>query len=143
MRTQKAYCSACDRQVEVVVPEDLPEGSLPSAHDPASCICLEFGESCTGSLCPLFEVPTGQMEENYRQIVKEIREGRSGNGKGGEGEEGRVESAMTEKPENQKTYCTHCQKEVLVAISPAAPRGGQANAPGSRRSGLPGFRRQV
>ncbi len=66
MRTQKAYCSACDRQVEVVVPKDLPEGSLPSAHDPAGCICLEFGESCTGSLCPLFEIPTGQMEENYR-----------------------------------------------------------------------------
>jgi len=85
MRTQKAYCSACDRQVEVVVPEDLPEGSLPSAHDPASCICLEFGESCTGSLCPLFEIPTGQMEENYRKIVKDIREGRSGNGKGGDG----------------------------------------------------------
>jgi len=85
MRTQKAYCSACDRQVEVVVPEDLPEGSLPSAHDPASCICLEFGESCTGSLCPLFDVPTGQMEENYRRIIKEIREGRSGNGKDGKG----------------------------------------------------------
>jgi hypothetical protein len=34
---------------------------------------------------------------------------------------------MTEKAETQKTYCTHCQKEVLVAISPAAPRGGQAN----------------
>ncbi len=84
MRTQKAYCSACDRQVEVVVPEDLPEGSLPSAHDPASCICLEFGESCTGSLCPLFEIPTGQMEENYRKLVKDIRESRSGNGKGGD-----------------------------------------------------------
>ena len=88
MRTQKAYCSACDRQVEVVVPDDLPEGSLPSAHDPASCICLEFGESCTGSLCPLFEIPTGQMEENYRKIVKDIREGRSGNGKGGDGNGG-------------------------------------------------------
>jgi len=88
MRTQKAYCSACDREVEVVVPEDLPEGSLPSAHDPASCICLEFGESCTGSLCPLFEIPTGQMEENYRKIVKDIREGRSGNGKGGDGNGG-------------------------------------------------------
>ena len=85
MRTQKAFCSACDRQVEVVVPEDLPEGSLPSAHDPASCICLEFGESCTGSLCPLFDVPTGQMEENYRRIVTEIRESRSGNGKVGDG----------------------------------------------------------
>ncbi|MGD2121644.1 MAG: hypothetical protein PVJ76_07860, partial [Gemmatimonadota bacterium] len=51
-----------------------------SAHDPANCICLEFGESCTGSLCPLFEVPTGQMEENYRRIIKEIREGKKGTG---------------------------------------------------------------
>jgi len=34
---------------------------------------------------------------------------------------------MTEKPENRKTYCTHCQKEVLVSISPSAPRGGHAN----------------
>ena len=92
MRTQKAYCSACDRQVEVVVPENLPEGSLPSAHDPASCICLEFGESCTGSLCPLFEVPTGQMEENYRKIVKEVREGRAGEGDGAGGK-GRAEAA--------------------------------------------------
>lgn len=86
MKTQKAFCSACDRQVEVVVPEDLPEGSLPSAHDPSSCICLEFGESCTGSLCPLFDVPTGQMEENYRKIVKDIRAGRSGSGASGDGE---------------------------------------------------------
>jgi hypothetical protein len=78
MRTQKAYCSACDRQVEVVIPEDLPEGSLPTAHDPSSCICLEYGESCTGSLCPLFEVPTGQMEENYKRIVREIRAGKKG-----------------------------------------------------------------
>lgn len=85
MRTQKAYCSACDRQVEVVVPEDLPEGALPSAHDPANCICLEFGESCTGSLCPLFEVPTGQMEENYRRIIKEIREGKTPTAEGGDG----------------------------------------------------------
>jgi len=77
MRTQKAYCSACDRQVEVVVPEDLPEGSLPSAHDPANCICLEYGETCTGSLCPLFEVPTEQMAENYRRVVKELREARA------------------------------------------------------------------
>jgi hypothetical protein len=88
MRTQKAYCSACDRQVEVVLKEDLPEGSLPSAHDPAKCICLEFGESCTGSLCPLFEIPTGQMEENYRQLVKEIRETRAGRGKTGDGKGG-------------------------------------------------------
>jgi hypothetical protein len=74
MKTHKAFCSACDRQVEVVIPEDLPEGTLPSAHDPDKCICLEFGESCTGSLCPLFDIPTGQMEENYKRIVRDIRE---------------------------------------------------------------------
>lgn len=34
---------------------------------------------------------------------------------------------MSEKAETKKTYCTHCQKEVLVAISPAPSRGGQAN----------------
>ena len=36
---------------------------------------------------------------------------------------------MSEKVETRKTYCTHCQKEVLVAISPAAPRSGHANLP--------------
>jgi hypothetical protein len=96
MKTQKAYCSACDRQVEVVVPEDLPEGTLPSAHDPSACICLEYGESCTGSLCPLFEVPTEQMAENYRKIVKEIREGKrqaeqGSSGPGGDGGASREE----------------------------------------------------
>ncbi|MFH1763260.1 MAG: hypothetical protein ABIF09_03615 [Gemmatimonadota bacterium] len=33
---------------------------------------------------------------------------------------------MTEKVESRKTFCTHCQKEVLVAITPAASRDGQA-----------------
>lgn len=36
---------------------------------------------------------------------------------------------MSQKPETHKTYCSHCQKEVLVAISAAPPRGGQANLP--------------
>jgi len=36
---------------------------------------------------------------------------------------------MPEKPETKRTYCSHCQKEVLVAVSPAPPRGGQANLP--------------
>jgi len=37
---------------------------------------------------------------------------------------------MSDTAETKKTYCTHCQKEVLVAISPAAPRDGQATLPG-------------
>lgn len=74
MRIHKAYCSACDREVEVMVPDELPEGALPSAQDPTACICLEYGASCTGSLCPLFEVPTEQMEENYLREVARLRE---------------------------------------------------------------------
>lgn len=100
MKVQKAYCSACDRQVEVVVPDDLPEGTLPSAHDPASCVCLEYGETCTGSLCPLFDVPTDQMEENYRKIVAEIREKQAAERRAEEGrtaEEQAAEKKAAEK----------------------------------------------
>ena len=43
-----------------------------------------------------FEVPTGQMEENYRQIIKEIRESRAGNGKGGERKDGVDEGVETD-----------------------------------------------
>lgn len=74
MKTHFAYCSACDRQVEVLVREDLPEGHQPSAHDAANCVCMEYGESCTGAMCPLFEVPTEQMREALEEIRRE-REG--------------------------------------------------------------------
>jgi len=33
---------------------------------------------------------------------------------------------MSEKAESRKTYCSHCQKEVLVAITPGASRDGHA-----------------
>ena len=36
---------------------------------------------------------------------------------------------MSEKAETKKTFCIHCEKEVLVTVKPAAPRGGQANLP--------------
>jgi hypothetical protein len=33
---------------------------------------------------------------------------------------------MSEQPETRRTYCTHCQKEVVVAIKPGASRDGHA-----------------
>jgi len=33
---------------------------------------------------------------------------------------------MTETAETRKTYCTHCQKEVLVVITPGSSRDGHA-----------------
>lgn len=66
MRTQVAYCSACSREVEVLVPADYVPGSHPTAHDAEACICLAYGTACTGTLCPLFSTPTEEMAEAYR-----------------------------------------------------------------------------
>ncbi len=57
MKTQMAYCSACDQQVRIVVtPQPLHEGqaSIPDAE----VICLDFGDTCTGSMCPMFGLPS-------------------------------------------------------------------------------------
>ena len=34
---------------------------------------------------------------------------------------------MTDKPEIRSTHCSHCDKDVKVAVSPGTPRNGQAN----------------
>ncbi len=34
---------------------------------------------------------------------------------------------MSQRAETRKTWCAHCQKEVLVTLTPGSPRGGQAN----------------
>lgn len=73
---QYAYCSACDRQVPVVLKDDTVLGPTPSAQDPSNLVCLAYGESCTGSMCPLFEVPTEQMKKNFEQSGRESRKGR-------------------------------------------------------------------
>lgn len=61
MKTQHAYCSACDRQVEVMVSESA------STSDASKVVCLAYGEQCTGSMCPLFDVPTEQMKESFER----------------------------------------------------------------------------
>ncbi len=57
MKTQRAYCSACDQQVRIIVtPAPLHDGqaNLPDSQ----VVCLDFGEKCTGSMCPMFGLPT-------------------------------------------------------------------------------------
>jgi hypothetical protein len=71
MDVHLAYCSGCDRQVRVVVnPKVVAEGREPSAED---LICLEHGEACTGSLCPIFGVPTEEMESRYGDLLAQAR----------------------------------------------------------------------
>lgn len=63
MSTQKAYCSACDHEVEVVLrPDFTPVPGEPIPTD--AMVCLAYGATCTGALCPLFGVPPETMKEN-------------------------------------------------------------------------------
>lgn len=57
-----AYCSACDRQVEIAVQSG---GRLdPETGEPVDeVICLEVGHTCTGALCPITEIAPDQMRD--------------------------------------------------------------------------------
>lgn len=62
-----AYCSACDRQVEIVVKPGARTN--PTTGEPEDeIICLELGESCTGSMCPMCDVPTEEMTRSLDRL---------------------------------------------------------------------------
>lgn len=67
MRTRKYYCSACDREVEVLVGED---GSPLDAAIHGAPVCTDCGDRCTGEMCPLFELPTQAMKDAAKQFRK-------------------------------------------------------------------------
>lgn len=71
MEVHLAYCSGCDRQVKVVVnPEVVEAGREPTAAD---LICLEHGTACSGKLCPIFGVPSDEMEARYADLLARAR----------------------------------------------------------------------
>lgn len=69
MEIRTAYCSACDRNVRVVMKPRAADAEGPP--DASDLICLEYGESCTGDMCPLFDVPSEQMKENLKRLLDE------------------------------------------------------------------------
>ena len=61
-----AYCSACDRRVEVAL---IPAKADPDTGTSAGeIICLEVGHTCTGALCPITDVPPEKMREALDRI---------------------------------------------------------------------------
>ena len=56
MKEITAYCSACDQDVRLVLTDQPIEDDPSPIHD-REVVCLEIGEHCTGSLCPLGAVP--------------------------------------------------------------------------------------
>jgi hypothetical protein len=57
MSSQLAYCSACDQEVHIVVtPAPTHEGQ--ASLEDSEVVCLDFGNKCTGALCPMFGLPS-------------------------------------------------------------------------------------
>ena len=52
MEPQTAYCSACDKDVRIVVTDDPSHDGHANLHD-SEVVCLEIGDACTGSLCQI------------------------------------------------------------------------------------------
>jgi hypothetical protein len=66
MEKHRVYCSACDREVEVVY--NAPPKDAPAAAevDPGG-VCVDYcSDACTGSMCALFDLPPAEMLEKLR-----------------------------------------------------------------------------
>jgi hypothetical protein len=72
MKTQIAYCSACDCDVRILVTDaPLHDAQAPVAD--ADVVCLEIGEQCTGKLCPVGAVsPAAMMVRKVRSGVRSV-----------------------------------------------------------------------
>lgn len=69
MRTKLAYCSARDQDVRIAwtnIPTQSGHANIP---DSPEVVCLDYGEYCTGELCPMF----GRL-----RILMAVRLARSG-----------------------------------------------------------------
>jgi hypothetical protein len=52
MTNQTAYCSACDKDVQIVITDEPSQDGHANVHD-SEIVCLEIGETCSGALCPI------------------------------------------------------------------------------------------
>jgi len=60
MKSESAYCSACDKNVRIVITDEPSHDGHANLHD-GEVVCLEIGETCTGSLCPIGAAPPAVM----------------------------------------------------------------------------------
>lgn len=61
LKTSKAYCSACDHDVRIVITPGPVHGGQAETGDGPEVVCLDFGASCTGAMCPMFGLPSVMM----------------------------------------------------------------------------------
>lgn len=76
VKVRRAYCSAMDRNVPVMVRRDARLGSRPSVRDSRVLVCMDYGVRCTGAFCPLFSFPA----EGTSSVTRGVDENRPGAG---------------------------------------------------------------
>lgn len=59
MEKQRIYCSACDREVEVLLRDGAQAADDAGALEGA--VCLDIGERCTGTSCPICAIPPDEI----------------------------------------------------------------------------------
>jgi hypothetical protein len=52
MQTRSVFCSACDRDVKIVLTDEPSQDGHANLHE-AEVVCLEIGHHCSGGLCPV------------------------------------------------------------------------------------------
>jgi hypothetical protein len=73
MKTQLAYCSACDHDVRILVTDEADDQEAQANIPDAEIVCLEIGEKCTGSLCPVGAVSrTAMVARRIRAGVRDV-----------------------------------------------------------------------
>ncbi len=57
MKTQQTFCEACQRRVRLVVPPASAYSGQAVVADQAEVVCLDFGDACPSSGCPVTGLP--------------------------------------------------------------------------------------
>jgi hypothetical protein len=65
MERRVIYCSACDRNVQVV----LDEGGSP--EDLTGAVCLDIGHTCTGTMCPVVAISPDAIRRQLETMADE------------------------------------------------------------------------
>jgi ferredoxin len=65
MERRVIYCSACDRNIQVVLPEHRAPGGEPDLH---GAVCLDIGETCTGTMCPVGAISPDRIRRELETL---------------------------------------------------------------------------
>jgi hypothetical protein len=67
MRELTMYCSARDQDVRVIL-TDMPESGGQATVFDSEVVCLEIGEACTGSMCPICAMSPAAVDAKVAKL---------------------------------------------------------------------------